>query len=351
MKKISIDASEKYEVLIAPGLLKKSGELVRGAVKGAERAAVITDTNVAPLYLERLSGQLEAAGMQVCPRVIKSGEASKNGSEYLSLLSFLAESRITRSDAVIALGGGMIGDLAGFAAATYMRGVKCVQLPTTLLAAVDSSVGGKTAIDLPQGKNLAGAFCQPAMVICDTDTFKTLPEKVFRDGCAEVIKYAVLGDERLFDHLAEKGLEFNRESVVARCVEMKGEYVKNDERDTGVRRMLNLGHTLGHAVEAESGFAVSHGCAVAIGLACVSRAAAGQGMCSKECADKICAMLESFGLPVKTEFGMDRLLGHMLSDKKHIGSTIGVVVPEKIGKCGIVTMDNTRLAGFMEEGL
>jgi 3-dehydroquinate synthase len=351
MKKISIDASGKYDVLIASGLLDRAGELVRAAAPRAETAAVITDGNVAANYLERVRVRLEDAGLRTVSHVVKSGEASKNGAEFLALLSFLAEKGMTRTDVVIALGGGMIGDLAGFTAASYMRGISCVQLPTTLLAAVDSSVGGKTAIDLPEGKNLAGAFCQPALVICDTETFKTLPDDIFRDGCAEVIKYAVLGDEAIFAHLSERGRNFDTERVAARCVEMKGEYVKSDEFDTGIRRMLNLGHTLGHAVEAESGFAVSHGCAVAIGLACVSRAAARRGLCAPECAESICALLEKFGLPTRTEYSIDVLARHMASDKKHVGSSIGVIVPERIGKCSILTMDDASLAAFMAEGL
>lgn len=172
---------------------------------------------------------------------------------------------------VVALGGGVVGDLAGFAAASYLRGIRFIQVPTTLLAAVDSSVGGKTAIDLPAGKNLAGAFCQPSLVLCDTDTLNSLPLDIFRDGCAEVIKYGVLYDPKLFAHLEEKGLSFDREAVITRCVELKRDVVMEDEFDTGARMKLNLGHTVGHGVEAKSHFAISHGKAVAIGMAIVSR--------------------------------------------------------------------------------
>ena len=189
----------------------------------------------------------------------------------MELLNFLAENKLTRSDALIALGGGVVGDLTGFAAATYLRGIDYIQIPTTLLAAVDSSVGGKTAIDLPSGKNLVGAFYQPKLVLCDTDTLNTLPEDIFRDGCAEVIKYGVLYDAELFAHLDESGLSFDREAVIARCVELKRDVVAEDEFDRGKRQKLNLGHTIGHGIEACSGYGISHGKAVAMGMTIITK--------------------------------------------------------------------------------
>lgn len=352
MKSVEVAASGKYEVLIGSGLLEKAGELIRGVLPKAEKIAVISESTVWPLYGEAVCRSLESAGYKVAVRcVLPAGEASKNGMSFLKILNTLAEAHLTRSDAVVALGGGMIGDISGFASASYLRGVACVQIPTTLLADVDSSVGGKTAIDLAAGKNLAGAFCQPALVICDSHTLKTLPESIFTDGCAEVIKYGVLKDPELFAHLEEKGKGFDLEYVLERCVSIKRDYVCEDEFDNGARRQLNLGHTLGHAVEAASNFELSHGSAVAIGLAAVARASAVRGICRTDCAQRLVALLESFGLPTKTEMDMDTLYEHMLSDKKRLGGTVNIIVPETIGRCRVLPLAMEEARDFMKAGL
>ena len=244
----------------------------------------------------------------------------------------------------------MVGDLTGFAAATYLRGVDFVQVPTTLLAAVDSSVGGKTAIDLDAGKNLAGAFYQPSLVLCDLDTLNTLPENIFRDGCAEVIKYGVLYDKALFTHLEEKGLGFNREAVIARCVELKRDVVAQDEFDRGERQKLNLGHTVGHGIEACSGYKISHGSAVAAGMGIVNRAAAKLGICSQSCAEKIEAVIRAFGLPVNSEFSAKELYLCALSDKKRSGGTVNLILPEKIGFCRIAPTKVEDVEALIEMG-
>ncbi len=351
MKTVKVDASGSYEVLIGSGLLPGAGERIREVLPRAEKLAVVSESTVWPLYGQALCRTLGEAGFETVHFVLPAGEASKNGQSFLKILNFMAENRLTRSDALVALGGGMVGDIAGFSAASYLRGVECVQIPTTLLAGVDSSEGGKTAIDLDAGKNLAGAFCQPALVICDCDTFKTLPEDVFTDGCAEVIKYGILRDAELFGELERSGPDFDRESVVARCVSIKRDYVCADEFDNGERRQLNLGHTLGHAAEAASGFKLSHGSAVATGLAVVARASAARGLCSGECARRIVELIERFRLPVKTDLGMDVLFEHMLSDKKRLGGTVNVIVPEEIGRCRVLPMEAGRVREFMEAGL
>jgi 3-dehydroquinate synthase len=251
----------------------------------------------------------------------------------------------------VALGGGVVGDLAGFAASCYLRGIRFIQIPTTLLAAVDSSVGGKTAIDLPAGKNLAGAFCQPSLVLCDTDTLNTLPVEIFRDGCAEVIKYAVLYDPSLFETLQISGLSFDREAIIARCVELKRDVVMEDEFDTGSRMKLNLGHTIGHGVEAGSHYAVSHGKAVAIGMAIVSRACAAKGLCTSETATEILRVLSQFGLPIHTELSAQILYKSALSDKKRNGGTVNLILPKAIGDCVIVPTPVEDLNAFIQEGL
>lgn len=350
MKTITVSASKTYDVKIGHGLLQAAGKEIRAVTK-AQTAAIITDSNVGPLYAHPLQNELENAGFTTCTFVFPAGEASKNAETYLKILNFLAENHLTRSDVIIALGGGVTGDMAGFAAATYLRGIDFVQVPTSLLAMVDSSVGGKTAIDLPAGKNLVGAFYQPKLVLCDMDTLKTLPEQNFLDGCGEIVKYGVLGDAELLQTLQKEKLDFNRETVISRCVEMKRDIVNTDEFEGGVRQLLNLGHTLGHAVEKNSNFSLSHGACVAIGLAVVTRAAAKEQTLSENSAQEIIATLEALGLPTKTEASMNVLMDIMGSDKKRSADTITCVIPQEIGKCTREKMTFSRLRAFMELGM
>ncbi|MBE6958848.1 MAG: 3-dehydroquinate synthase [Ruminococcaceae bacterium] len=350
MNIVKVNASTSYEVKIGAGLLSSLGAEV-AAVAKAQIAAIVSDSNVWPLYGETVAKSLGNSGFSVVSYVFPAGESSKNGSTYLSVMNFLAQNHITRSDCLIALGGGVVGDLTGFAAATYLRGIAFIQVPTTLLAAVDSSVGGKTAIDLECGKNLVGAFYQPKLVLCDTDTLNTLPDDTFRDGCAEVIKYGILYDARLFAHLQEKGLAFDREAVITRCVELKRDVVAEDEFDTGSRMKLNLGHTIGHGVEAGSHYTVSHGKAVAIGMAIVSRAAEKEGICDECTKNSIVEILKQFGLPTDTEFSAKLLYSAALSDKKRTGGTVNLIVPETIGRCVIRPTPVETLKTFIQEGL
>lgn len=344
MKTVIVDASKRYEVRIGSGLLSQLGLLARSLGK-AKGACLVSESNVFPLYGEAAAESLRNAGFTVYSFVFPAGEESKNAKTYLELLNFLADKHLTRSDLIVALGGGVTGDLAGFAAATYLRGIRFVQVPTTLLAAVDSSVGGKTAIDLPAGKNLAGAFCQPSLVLCDTDTLTTLPEDIFRDGCAEVIKYGILYDPILFSHLEEHGLDFEREYVISRCVELKRDVVMEDEFDTGARMKLNLGHTIGHGVEAQSNFTLSHGKAVAIGIAIVSRA------CGCRDASRILSILRQFGLPTSTDVCAEDILSYALSDKKRSADEINLILPNAIGDCSIVPTPVSQLKSFIQAGL
>lgn len=344
MKTVTVTASKTYDVLIGSGILSDLGAETAKLGK-AKKIAIVSDNNVWPLYGKTASDSLENAGFSVVSFVFPGGEESKNGNTYLELLNCLAQNQLTRSDMIVALGGGVVGDLAGFAAATYLRGIRFIQVPTTLLAAVDSSVGGKTAIDLPAGKNLAGAFCQPSLVLCDIDTLNTLPEEIFRDGCAEVIKYGILYDPSLFAQLEQQGLSFDREAVIARCVELKRDVVMEDEFDNGARMKLNLGHTIGHGVEAVSNFSISHGKAVAIGMAIVSRAS----RCPHN--DRITGILKLFGLPTHTDYDSESLFKCALSDKKRSGGTVNLIIPKKIGQCDIVPTPVEKLQSFIEEGL
>jgi len=350
MKTVHVKASRSYDVIIGAGLLDSLGTQAHNISK-AKKVCIVSDSNVWSLYGAAAAKSLRDAGFETYSFVFPAGEESKNGNTYLSLLNHLAENQLTRSDLLVALGGGVVGDMAGFAAATYLRGVAFIQVPTTLLAAVDSSVGGKTAIDLPSGKNLAGAFYQPSLVLCDIDTLNTLPEDIFRDGCAEVIKYGILYDPDLFAYLSESGLSFDRETVIARCVELKRDVVAEDEFDTGARMKLNLGHTIGHGVEARSHFEISHGKAVAIGTAIVTRAAAKKGICSADAKVRILNILEAFGLPASTTFSAESLYTASLSDKKRSGGTVSLIVPKAIGNCEILPTPVSEIQSFIEAGL
>lgn len=344
MNQVHVNTAKSYAVTIGSGILHTLGKTVREMTK-AEKVCIVSDSNVWPLYGNSVCRDLADAGLEVCSFQFPAGENSKNAQTYLELLNFLAKNGLGRNDCLIPLGGGVVGDLAGFAAATYLRGIPYIQVPTTLLSMVDSSVGGKTAIDLPAGKNLCGAFYQPAAVICDTDTLSTLPKEIFRDGCAEVIKYAVLFDPELFCALERTGLEFDRESVITRCICHKRDVVACDEFDNGKRMLLNLGHTIGHAVESCSGYTISHGKAVAAGMAMVSRAA--------NCPDaaRITSLLRQFGLPVTTHFSAEDLFARACSDKKRTGGTVNLIIPKAIGNCVIEPTPMEHLKTLIEEGL
>ena len=343
MRTVSVKASRNYEVRIGSGLIATLGENIP---KKTRKVCIVSETNVWPLHGQSAVKSIEEAGFEAASFVFPAGEESKCGAVYLELVNFLAESRLTRTDCLVALGGGVVGDLTGFAAATFLRGIPFIQVPTTLLAAVDSSVGGKTAIDLPAGKNLCGAFYQPSLVLCDTDTLNTLPEDIFRDGCAEVIKYGILYDPALFETLMDTGMDFDREAVITRCVELKRDVVAEDEFDTGARMKLNLGHTIGHGVEALSNFTLSHGKSVAIGMAIVARSA-----CAGELRDKILNILSRFGLPTETNRTAEALYTCALSDKKRAGGTVNLIVPRAIGDCAIVPTDVADVKAFIERGL
>ena len=350
IRSISVRVSPAYQVDIGPGLLEESGGRLAGLL-GPCRVAVLTDSTVAPLYLDTVTRSLEAAGFAVCAHVFPAGEGNKNLSTLAELLEFLAAQRLTRTDCVAALGGGVAGDMAGFAASVYLRGVRCVQMPTTLLAAVDSSVGGKTAVDLRAGKNLAGAFSQPAAVLCDTDCLKTLPPDVFADGAAEAIKTGVLSDERLFALFEDGTLTADPGDVIARCVAYKAAVVERDEKEQGERKLLNLGHTVGHAIEKCSGYAIPHGHAVAAGLAIIARSAETLGWAETPVAGRIAACLAKNGLPTRSDFPAEALAEAALADKKRAGGDITLVIPRRIGDCALRKVPVGELPAIIAAGM
>lgn len=349
MQTITVESSRKYNVIIQRGLLEKSGELISRAVNSSA-CAVITDDIVDTLYADTLMKSLSDAGFRCVKLVIAHGEKSKNTENYLSILDFLAKSHITRKDAVIALGGGVIGDLAGFAAATYMRGCKLVQIPTTLLAMVDSAVGGKTAIDLPSGKNMCGAFYQPHLVLCDTALLGTLPDDVFSDGCAEVIKYGCIASPSLFEYLEKNGRQFDPQYVIPLCVQIKSGIIASDEFDTGIRMLLNFGHTFAHALEKAADYTVSHGKAVAIGMAVMAECAANAGFCRVSLRNDIITLLEKFGFELHHGFEPDTLFDLIYTDKKSDDDGITVVLPSERGVSRLVRMRFSELKDFIRHG-
>ena len=350
IRTIPVRTSPAYTVQIAPGLLGRCGSLLQAMLPPC-RMAVITDDTVAPLYLERVVRSLTDAGFAVVSYVFPAGEAHKNMDTLSAILEFLAREHLTRTDCVAALGGGVVGDMAGFAAAVYLRGIRYVQLPTTLLAAVDSSVGGKTAIDLAAGKNLAGAFLQPAAVLCDTECLQSLPADVFADGAAEAIKTGVLSDESLFALFEDGTLTAAPADVIARCVAYKAGVVERDETEQGERKLLNLGHTVGHAIEKCSGFCIPHGHAVAAGLAVMARAAERLGWTQEPIAGRIAACLAKNDLPTGTDFSAADLARAALSDKKRAGDTITIVVPRRIGTCQLRKLPVSELEALIAAGL
>lgn len=341
--------SKTYPVFIGEGLLKDAGMLALRRFP-AGKAAIVTDDIVDGLYAETLEDSLNKAGFETIKFVFPHGESSKNTDTLIALLNFLAENRLTQSDAVFALGGGVVGDLAGFAAAVFLRGIRLVQAPTTLLAAVDSSVGGKTAIDLAFGKNMAGAFYQPELVVCDCDTLKTLNRTETANGFAEIIKYGVICDAELFEQLKAPE-KLNIREVITRCVEIKRDIVGADERDTGLRHLLNLGHTFGHAVEQCSGFTVPHGSAVAVGLSLIAAACVKKRICYSSCRKDITAMLERYELPTVTDFSEEALFEAMLSDKKRSAGKITLVVPHAVGESVLKTVTLDEAHEFLKLGL
>lgn len=335
MRSVTVKTSATYEVLIGSGLLQKAGEAVKKVISPC-KAAIVTDSTVVHLYEETVRKSLTEAGFSVCTFVFPAGEASKNIHTLSHFLEFLAKEEMTRTDLIVALGGGVTGDLAGFGAAVYLRGIPFVQIPTTFLAAIDSSVGGKTAVDLEAGKNLAGAFYQPKLVLCDTDVLQTLPEVVFADGIAEALKYGVLGDAALFEKIAGGDFQQDLEEIIETCVSMKRDVVEEDEFDTGKRQLLNLGHTFGHVIEQKSHFQMTHGHAVAIGMHLIAKAAEAKGIAEKGTAAAIAKALEQNQLPKETTFSPAEVAEGTLRDKKRRGGTISFVFPKKIGACEIV---------------
>ena len=371
MRSFKVKTSTEYEVFMGSGLLPEAGLLIKKVLPETEILAVITDDTVGALYGghdQPFMKGLEAAGFATRRYVFPHGEASKNMSSICGMLDFLAsdETALTRKDAVVALGGGVTGDTAGLAAALYMRGIPFVQIPTTLLAAVDSSVGGKTGVDLSAGKNLAGAFWQPSLVIYDTDTAGTLEKEQMLEGLAEAVKSGIIADPELFEYIkensgklkaymneTEKDDEFYSviEEIAFRSATVKRNIVEGDERESGQRKLLNLGHTFGHAMEKLSDYEISHGMAVAKGLALIAKASAAADFTSADTAEEITVALTGLGYDLSCPYSAEELAQAAFSDKKRRGNAITLVIPKKIGICSLKNMNTADLAAFAQAGL
>ena len=355
---IDVNASRPYRVHVGTFLLEAAGGIVRASCGGG-KAAIVTDTTVGPLYAPVLRESLERAGYEVHVITFPAGEENKRAGTLVDILEAMAAREFTRGDAVIALGGGVVGDVAGFAAATYMRGCPLAQVPTSLLAMVDSSVGGKTAIDLEAGKNLAGAFWQPSAVLADVGALGTLSAEQFADGCGEVVKHGVIADPALFEALeaAPLTLDLLMRSVsavgdiVARNVEIKRDVVAADEREAGARKLLNFGHSIGHAVEALEGYRLGHGTCVAAGMRLITRAAEALGVCEQGCAARIEAVCRAQGIHAPVRFGAEEIFQATLHDKKRHGEAIDLVIPHAIGDCEIVSTPLPEFRRIIELGL
>lgn len=331
-KKVTISGVKKpYDILIGKDILNIIPIKIKELTK-AKTVVLITDDNVDKLHSQKVLDILQNAGLNTLKFMFSHGEAHKTMKTVCEILEFMAENNVTRSDCILALGGGIVGDVSGFLASSYLRGIDFIQIPTTFLAAIDSSVGGKTGVNLKVGKNLAGAFYQPRLVVCDISFFDTLPEENFKEGVAEAIKYGVICDKELFDILL-KNNSWDIESVIKRCVSIKAQIVAEDEFDTGRRQLLNFGHTIGHAIEKTTDFEVSHGVAVGIGMAVVCKISDTLGWSGENTYPQIVKCLEKNGLPTQSDAKTDELLSAMLKDKKRNGDTINLVIPEKIGNC------------------
>ena len=358
MNKITVEAAQPYDVLIGDGLLEQCGRLIRQACSAAQKVLIVSDTNVAPLYMDTVKSSLEGEGFIVSEYIFLAGEEEKNISSVAGMWSEMAREGFTRTDIVAALGGGVTGDMGGFAAATFLRGIRVVQISTSLLSMVDASVGGKTGIDLPQGKNLVGAFCQPALVIEDTGCLRSLSTEHFTEGMAEVIKYAFIMDGTLFRILssrAESGsagsLQTDAEAltdIVCRCVRDKAMIIAQDEHDNGIRQILNYGHTIGHVIERDSNYSLSHGVCVAKGMGIIIRACRRSGSLESKSADMMTELIRAYNLPTEDKITPEQAAEGARNDKKKRGDTISVILVNKIGSAEICRMSTEELLEFLK---
>lgn len=341
MKTFDISAARPYQVLIAPGLLAEAGERLR-ALYPPRKCCIITDSNVNRLYAGQVSDSLRAGGFDVSKVVFPAGEHSKDIANYGNILEALADEGLTRSDLVVALGGGVVCDIAGFAAGTYLRGISYIMLPTTLLAAIDSSVGGATSLNLLGGKNLVGLLWQPSLVLCDPDTFSTQDAPRSLEGIAEAVKCAILSDAALIDRIKNG----DREYVIDRCISIKKSLAGADESGTGLRQLLDFGHTIGHGIEKLSSYNVTHGQAIAKGMIAEAHAACAMGLSRADVSGDIRGLFASFGFDTSLNYDPEELYRYALVDSKIRDGQINLVVTDAIGRATLRKLPVSRLREF-----
>ena len=341
--KIHVKASKEYDVLIGNNLIYQVGKLIKEVISPC-KVAVITDDKVDALYGDIVVNSVKNCGFTVVKFVFPNGEESKNLNTYGEILNFLAENQLTRTDAIIALGGGVVGDISGFVSATFLRGIKYVQIPTTLLAQIDSSVGGKTAVDLKAGKNLVGAFCQPSMVICDIEVLNTLPDEIFDDGMGETAKYALL-DEKVYELINGDDMILSR--LVYLCIDYKRRVVEDDEFESGNRKLLNLGHTPAHGIERLSNYSIPHGKAVAMGLNIILNASFKHGYINEETYSKMKQTVEKCAGKRHSPYLIEDICKASLTDKKRSGDSVSLVTVHGVGDCRIEKINVSDMAEFL----
>ncbi len=330
------------EIHIENGLLSRAAAVI-GETFSPSRIHIVSDSTVAPLYLQKLEQQFT---LPVTHTIIPAGEEHKRLSTVEGIYHDLLASGMTRKDLIVALGGGVVGDITGFAAATFLRGVSLCQIPTTLLAQVDSSVGGKTGVDMPEGKNLVGAFYQPRLVLIDPSVLTTLPEQTFADGMAEVVKYGYISNRDILDMVSAPDYKQNIESIICECVKIKRDVVTIDEHDTGLRMILNFGHTIGHAAEKLGNYVdLTHGQAVAVGMVAAMRLSAFLG--NEDLTGRLIEILKHIGLPTELKYDREDIYRSLLSDKKKFGATVNFILVREPGRAEITPIDAEKLHEYV----
>lgn len=348
MKKLTVNAmSATYDIFIEKGILKNCAQFIAPCIR-AKRLLIVTDSNVKKLHLNTVLTAFENTDFEVYTHVFPAGEQNKTLQTVAEIYDSLCKYSFTRKDCIIALGGGVCGDISGFAAATYMRGIDFVQIPTTLLSQVDSSVGGKTGVDTQYGKNLVGAFYQPKIVIIDPQTLDTLSDHYFADGMGEVIKYGCIRSEELFDTLETCDIKESIEDVILECLKIKRDVVNEDERESGIRMILNFGHTAGHSIEKLSNFSLSHGECVAKGMVMITKASEKLGFTEKDTAKRIISLCKKYSLNTDISFSSDDIGENAKNDKKGSDNNLSIILIDKIGSCFIHTINKNDFANFLK---
>lgn len=348
MKKVEVKTGRSYDILIEHNILSQAGKYIRNITK-AIRTVIVSDSNVAPIYADTVKKSLEENGFETSVFVFDAGETSKRLSTIEKMYIHFFENNITRTDIIVALGGGVTGDMAGFASASYLRGIDFVQIPTSLLSQIDSSVGGKTGVDLSTGKNLVGAFWQPRLVLIDPETLNTLPDIFFIDGLGEAVKYGCIKSLSLFERMEKENVKDFIDDLIFECVSIKRDIVERDERDTGERAILNFGHTFGHALEKLTNYSgLTHGEAVSTGSALITKISEENGLTEKGTTERLIKLLKKYNLPTSTDFSLSDIVTATKGDKKSTGKSINFIMLNKIGECFIKKINTEDFAAFFK---